>query len=265
MLRSIVQKLRASTELAQRAVTKSDRADAADLQRIEAKLDELIREVHAQGWPTIQRRISMIEGEKTARYALEHMWPHAHPYGSRDAIWNAALESVTLDGFHLEFGVFKGTSIRYFAEHRPKWHLHGFDSFEGLPEKWSPKHEKGHFAVPKLPKVPRNVTLHKGFFDSSLPEFVRSYMKPSDAVAFLHIDSDLYSSAKTIFENLGRFFRPGTVILFDEYFGYKGWERDVVKAFREYRESTGLKYEYLGFQDNWTRVLARVTDPGTPA
>lgn len=235
----------------------------ADFDRLEKKIDELAKSVQAMQWPDIKYRLSMMAGESTARYVAEHMWPHATPFLSRDPIWNAALDLVSLDGWKLEFGVFKGTSINYFGNRKPEWQFHGFDSFEGLPEQWSPKHDKGHFSLDgRFPSVPANVTLHKGFFEDSLPAFIAENMKPGDNLAFLHIDSDLYSSAKTIFHHLAPFFRAGTVILFDEYFGYKAWERDAVKAFREYREETGAEYEYVGYQNNWTRVLVRITNSG---
>src|SRR5450759_5205658 len=40
---------------------------------------------------------------------------------------------------YLEFGVFEGESMRYWANrlNNPKANLHGFDSFEGLPETWN--------------------------------------------------------------------------------------------------------------------------------
>lgn len=234
-----------------------------DFERLEKKIDALTKMLNDTRWPDIQYRLSMLAGESTARYVAEHMWPHATPFMSRDPLWNAAMDAICIEGMKLEFGVFKGTSINYFGKQKPNWQFHGFDSFEGLPEKWSPKHDEGHFSLNgNLPAVPSNVTLHKGFFDTSLPKFVAENMKAGDNLAFLHIDSDLYSSAVTIFENLEPFIRPGTVILFDEYFGYKGWERDAVKAFRELRERTGIEYEYLGYQNNWTRVIVKITSVG---
>jgi len=52
-----------------------------------------------------------------------------------------ALEQVSVEGHYLEFGVFKGGTIRYIAGKAPKSHaVHGFDSFEGLSEalEWRP-------------------------------------------------------------------------------------------------------------------------------
>jgi hypothetical protein len=70
-----------------------------------------------------------------------------------------------------------------------------------------------------LPHVSSNVTLIKGWFDQTLPPFLEKHPAP---VSFLHVDCDLYSSTKTIFDSLRTRFRPGTVIVFDEYFNYPG-------------------------------------------
>ena len=50
---------------------------------------------------------------------------------------------------YLEFGVFEGASMRRWstALKNPASLLHGFDSFEGLPEDFDFKYPKGHFDV----------------------------------------------------------------------------------------------------------------------
>jgi hypothetical protein len=47
-----------------------------------------------------------------------------------------ASDSVTVDGFFLEFGVCTGTSINFLGALNPKKTIYGFDSFEGIPEDW---------------------------------------------------------------------------------------------------------------------------------
>jgi len=143
----------------------------------------------------------------------------------------------------LEFGVYRGRTINFIANLRSET-IHGFDSFEGLPETWRPNFEKGRFRVAQLPKVRDNVKLYKGWFDNSLPEFVKSH---PEKVAFLHVDCDLYSSTKTIFNQLKKQIRPGTVIVFDEFFNYPGWQQGEFKAFNELIAETGFAYEWLGY------------------
>ena len=59
----------------------------------------------------------------------------------------------------------------------------------------------------------------------------------------MHLDADLYSSTMTVIDTLFDWFVPGTVIVFDEYYGYPGWERHEHKAFMELLERSGLSFE----------------------
>jgi hypothetical protein len=145
---------------------------------------------------------------------------------------------------YLEFGVATGNSINCIAD-RVKSDVHGFDSFEGLPEEWIDGVGKGNFSSDgAMPEVRSNVVLHKGWFNETVPDFSEMHREP---IAFLHVDSDLYSSAKTIFTHLGDRIVPGTVIQFDEYFNYPGWKNHEYKAFQELVAEKQLTYEYIGF------------------
>tara|TARA_B110000908_G_scaffold169472_1_gene226710 strand:- start:2528 stop:3130 length:603 start_codon:yes stop_codon:yes gene_type:complete len=152
-----------------------------------------------------------------------------------------ALNAVKTAGLYCEFGVFSGESVNYIAK-KINSEIHAFDSFEGLPETWLSTHKKGHFALDNLPKFESNVVVQKGWFNESLPKFKTEY---TDNVAFLHVDCDLYSSTKTIFDELGDRIVDGTIILFDEYFNYPFWEHHEYKAFDEFIKESGLSYEYL--------------------
>src|SRR5437868_900632 len=52
-------------------------------------------------------------------------------------VLDIALNNALHHGHVVEFGVFKGGTIRYIAAKDPNRTVHGFDSFEGLPEAWS--------------------------------------------------------------------------------------------------------------------------------
>ena len=120
-----------------------------------------------------------------------------------------------------------------------------------MPERWRPGVEKGNFALADLPKVRSNAKLIKGWFNETLPPFLNQHEAP---VGFLHIDSDLYSSAKTIFELLELRLKPGTVIVFDEYFNYPEWQEGEYKAFMEFLDKTGLSFEFIGYHRNEQQV-----------
>lgn len=176
---------------------------------------------------------------------------------------------VTLDGLWLEFGVYRGRSIDQFASLTNNT-VYGFDSFEGLPEFWDNDNPKGVYGLAgQIPPGvivgqnqsmydssttvnykpwPKNVTLVKGLFDDTLPNFVKDH---NECVALLHIDSDIYSSAKTIFKELKQQIVPGTIIIFDEIDNYPTFREHEIKAFAEFLlDNSHLNYEpmlYSGF------------------
>ena len=149
---------------------------------------------------------------------------------------------ITVDGLIMEFGVAGGSTIKKIANGFPNKTVYGFDSFEGLPEQWRNHYEKGHFAC-DVPEVPYNVTLVKGWFEDTLPIFLEEH---EGAAAFIHIDCDLYSSTKTVFDNLKYRIVDGTIILFDEIISYDGYEEHEFKAFNEYLKQNDMRYECIG-------------------
>jgi len=167
-----------------------------------------------------------------------------------------ALKQVgNKEGLFLEFGVFSGLTINHIAQRVDKT-IYGFDSFEGLPERWRDGIGTGYFKVSTLPQVQPNVTLVKGWFDKTLPEFLLSH--PGD-VSFLHVDCDLYSSAKTVFSSLGSRIKAGTIIVFDEYFNYTGWREGEFKAFQEFVAHEHLSFEYLTYNRMGEQVCVKIT------
>ncbi|SDR50079.1 Macrocin-O-methyltransferase (TylF) [Paraburkholderia tuberum] len=194
--------------------------------------------------------------EETIDYVERNM-PGVDSVTSSNELLSKGLSLVKGDGLICEFGVFSGRSINHIASH-VNTEVYGFDSFEGLPERWRDGYGQGFFKVDRLPKVSKNVVLIKGWFDKTLPDFVKSQSK---AVAFLHIDCDLYSSTKTIFDNLGEKIKPGCVIVFDEYFNYPGWKEGEIKAFHEFLETHHLKYEYIGYNAKHEQAAVVIKAP----
>ena len=191
------------------------------------------------------RERSMRALQRTVDY-IERTMPDALGFDSQRELIDFALTETRIEGHYLEFGVYKGGTIRFLASRLQKRVIHGFDSFEGLPESWGGFNlGRSAFDVQgKLPRVPDNVRLHRGWFENSLPPWLKDNSGP---VAFLHIDCDLYSSTQTIFNLLSDRIVPGTVILFDEYFNFPNWENHEFKAFQEFVAKKAVKYTYLGF------------------
>jgi len=162
-----------------------------------------------------------------------------------------ALAETAVIGHYLEFGVFTGGTIRYIAKQlknsgKRDVIVHGFDSFEGLPQAWAGFNlARSTFSLRgMLPRVPHNVRLHKGWFSASIASWCERFSGP---VAFIHVDCDLYSSTLDVLEGLRARLQPGTVIVFDEYFNYPNWERHEFKAWQEFVTRHALTYQYLAF------------------
>lgn len=170
-----------------------------------------------------------------------------------EVIRSKSAEMMELNGQILDLGVYKGGSTRALARAFPNSHIHGFDSFEGLPEDWAHV-GKGAFGDIKgaLPDMPENVTLYKGWFDDTLPGWLDSH--GDTPISILRVDCDIYSSTKTIFDVLEPLIQAGTWIVFDELIGLRGWEQHEYKAFMEFIGRTGLAYEYIAYGLSYTIV-----------
>lgn len=182
--------------------------------------------------------------------------PATRMFASRDALFAHCLAGLAesplgRDGLYLEFGVAGGASTRLIATRidRP---LHAFDSFQGLPEAW--EHEPGgsYSTGGAIPSLPANVRVHVGWFSETIPVFAAQHAGP---VAFLHVDCDLYSSTADVFAGLGDRLTDGSIVVFDEYFGYPGFENHELRAFEEFVARTGWQVDAIAIGP-FTKQLA---------
>jgi len=182
--------------------------------------------------------------ESTVEF-IKNNCPKAVSCRSPRKLLDLAVRNICIrEGLILEFGVAKGDSLRYLANLCSSSIVHGFDSFEGLPESWV-NNEKGSFTQNGvLPKVPKNVQLWKGYFDETLPDWEKIN---KGEIALLHVDCDLRSSTFTVFEALSDRIVPGTVILFDDYFNFPYWKDDGHAVFMEFAEKKDWNIIYLGY------------------
>jgi hypothetical protein len=139
--------------------------------------------------------------------------------------------AADIAGEILEFGVSSGESLRVFAERNPGRQVFGFDSFEGLPEPWWTR-PQGAFRA-EMPEIEyRNVELIKGLFCDTIGPFLERWQ---GRAAIIHVDCDLYNSTRSCLMPIMAHCQVGTVLLFDEYYNYPGFEDHEWRAWREVR------------------------------
>lgn len=153
-------------------------------------------------------------------------------------------QAQNLDGLVLEFGVATGGTLSRIATTLPNRTVYGFDWFKGLPEDWANGYNAGHFACDKPTNLPENAVIVDGLFKKTVPGFIKEHKE--EKVAFMHIDCDIYSSAKYVLDKFEKKFQDGSIIVFDELIKYNNYEQHEWKAWNEFLEKTKYKYEVLG-------------------
>ncbi|PWC34591.1 hypothetical protein TSO352_22845 [Azospirillum sp. TSO35-2] len=193
-----------------------------------------------------------------ARALLPRLAADFRLFGSSGRLLRHALACATTPGLVLEFGVRRGTSLDHLADAAGQ-EVHGFDSFEGLPEGWVNSPRGVLTTGRQLPAVRANARLHVGWFDDSLPPFLAAHAGP---VRFVNVDSDIYASARTVLTALADRVRPGSVIVFDEYIGNRSWKDDEYRAFQEFAAENAVEYEYFAASPYTKQVAVRVLRVG---
>lgn len=172
-----------------------------------------------------------------------------------DYVHESLVNQEAID--YLEFGVFRGDTIRYWAglNQNKDSRFFGFDSFEGLPEYWRPGAPKGTFDVGgALPQIDDGrVTFIKGWFENTIPPFVREFSVKNRLL--LHIDADLYSSAMLALVHLGPFMSPGTILIFDE-FSYREHE---FKALSDWQKIYKKNFRVIAEMANFAKICVELT------
>ncbi|MFN3323708.1 MAG: TylF/MycF/NovP-related O-methyltransferase [Bryobacteraceae bacterium] len=200
----------------------------------------------------IHRLNAVINYLETGRWLKARGFLPVRRYSSRRELHEAIGTLVADDCvLYLEFGVFEGDSIRHWSRllRNPASELHGFDSFEGLPQDWDARRRKGTFdtkGVVPLIDDPR-VHFHRGWFHETLPSFV---LPPHEQLV-VHLDADLYSSTVFVLQSLRACIAPGTILIFDEFCD----RFHELKAFEEYLDCEELRFQALAATSNLEQVV----------
>lgn len=178
-----------------------------------------------------------------------------------------------LAGDYFEFGVWRGNTVtaafHIAKRYLPKISFYAFDSFAGLP---LPKEkdaagfhpfDAGQFACDEktfrenLRK--RHVDLSRvhvvaGWYKDTLNDRTKEKLSAKHA-AIVYIDCDLYESARDVLEFVTSYLEDGSLILFDEWFSYRGRaDRGERRAFAEWLaqhpELTATEYHKFTWSGN---------------
>lgn len=181
-------------------------------------------------------------------------WDYNNRYKLYEAI-NKQEELYRQPLDYFEFGVASGVSFKWWLENNNEQasRFFGFDTFEGLPEKW------GHFEKGAMSHTMDSLNIHdpravfyKGLFQHTLIPFLEKYDGMNRKV--IHIDSDLFSSALFTMTQLYRFLKPGDILIFDEF----AVPRHEFLAFKIFTESFYINYEVIGAANNYLFVAAKI-------
>ncbi|MGQ0503685.1 MAG: TylF/MycF/NovP-related O-methyltransferase [Myxococcaceae bacterium] len=172
----------------------------------------------------------------------------------RKAFAYTNLEGVT--GDYLEFGVYEGTSLvgainsYQVLREQGSCRFYGYDSFEGLrldsaQDAAHPVFKEREFATSYervlkrlTPFQKRNqVTLVRGYFSDTLSRETLRELGVEKARVIL-IDCDLKSSARDVLQNTAHLWQPGTMLVVDDFFNYRGAPKEgVAGAFAEFSDA----------------------------
>ena len=118
----------------------------------------------------------------------------------RHKVWERIPEYISTnnDIIYMEFGVWEGHSINYFAKkYKSKdSEFYGFDTFYGFPENCLDM-LKGHYSTAgALPKTDdKRIKFIKGLFQESLNDFIKSLKTESkEKTIIIHFDAPLHTA-----------------------------------------------------------------------
>jgi hypothetical protein len=245
-----------------RAIEDSVERQTAEIRRMVDLLRLDVRSLEWRARRSLAYASDVAAAATSAAYLHEHM-QGAEPMPHRLVTLDHALSQASdVDGMALEFGVYRGETLRKIAQARGEKQVYGFDSFQGLPEFWLPDHQAGRFGpddpagVQGPPEEP-GAELVVGWFDETLPGFLEAHPGP---VAFLHVDCDLYSSTTVVLEHVGPRLVTGSVVVFDEFFNYPGWQGHEFRAWREFVAKSGIGFSYLAYTEDAISVAVRIDE-----
>jgi O-methyltransferase len=178
-------------------------------------------------------------------------------YERRFTLYQEVAKAEKLDGpiDYFEFGVAGGNSFKWWLQYNqhPGSRFLGFDTFDGLPEKWGPfaRGAMSH-ALDSLAIHDPRACFYKGLFQDTLVPFLEAYQ--SKQRKLVHMDADLFSSSIFVLSQLYRFLNDGDILLFDEF----AVPLHEFQAWKIFTESFYIDYEVIGAANNYLFLAVKI-------
>lgn len=160
----------------------------------------------------------------------------------RHKVWEKIPEYIDINSeiLYIEFGVWEGHSIKYFAEKykNKNSEFYGFDTFYGFPENCLDM-EKGHYstsgAIPNTNDL--RIKFIKGLFQESLSDFLSKLKSESKKkTVLIHFDAPLHSATLFNLFKLNEQFKS-YFFIFDQF------GTAECRAFNSFSKSTMQDYD----------------------
>lgn len=176
-------------------------------------------------------------------HVLQTRDAHTRVFGSTAATLRYAARIARVEGMVVELGVRFGTTARILHAATGQT-IHGFDTFEGLPEAWHTVPAGAYSTGGQVPDLGREIHLHRGLFAETVPPFVD---ETPGAMRLVHVDCDLYGSTVDALEALAGRVVPGTILVFDEYLMNPHWRDDEHAALLDVARNHRWTFRYAAF------------------
>jgi hypothetical protein len=181
-------------------------------------------------------------------------------YSKRYKLYKYVIEQYHLKDEpidYLEFGVCEGYSYKWWMEHcvHTESRFYGFDTFEGLPEKWG-VFSKGAMAAGVPVLNDQRGRFVKGLFQETLPDFIKNVDLQNDKRKVIHLDADLFSSTLYALTSIAPYLKKGDILLFDEF----NVPNHEFSAFKIFCETYYFKTRLLAAVNNYYQVAMIIID-----
>lgn len=181
-------------------------------------------------------------------------------YANRERLFQHVADTQGLTNVpvhYLEFGVMSGSSFMWWmnGNTHPDSSFTGFDTFEGLPEKWL-FFKKGDMQsnMPQLDD--KRGQFVKGLFQATFIDFLHKTYPDRTAATpkkVIHLDADLYSSTVFVLTTIAPYLNEGDIIMFDEF----NVPNHEYAAWQLFTSTYYVDYEVLGAVNNYYQVAVK--------